>query len=140
MSPSGGITNPSGVEFPSQRKERIDWHKLASIDLRDLTTGCPIEVLQENLTQVAFCDAEAEFDLGTVAGQRNLLKMFRLSQLTVQYLFMSQEFMETQLKEAQEEAQQVSEKYQQVRGLFIWSLVLSFLLYFIFLFFFSFTS
>uniref|UniRef100_A0A0N7Z9T4 C2H2-type domain-containing protein n=2 Tax=Scylla olivacea TaxID=85551 RepID=A0A0N7Z9T4_SCYOL len=115
MSPSGGATNPSGVEFPSQRRERIDWHKLASIDFRDLTSGCPIEILQENLTQVAFCDAEAEFDLGTVAGQRNLLKMFRLSQLTVQYLFMSQDFMETQLKETQEEAQQISEKYQQVK-------------------------
>ncbi|KAK8395551.1 hypothetical protein O3P69_005571 [Scylla paramamosain] len=115
MSPSGGATNPSGVEFPSQRRERIDWHKLASIDFRDLTSGCPIEILQENLTQVAFCDAETEFDLGTVAGQRNLLKMFRLSQLTVQYLFMSQDFMETQLKETQEEAQQVSEKYQQVK-------------------------
>ncbi|MPC20259.1 Zinc finger protein Dzip1 [Portunus trituberculatus] len=115
MSPSGGTTIPSGVEFPSQRRERIDWHKLASIDLHDLTLGCPIEVLQENLTQIAFCDAETEFDLGTVSGQRNLLKMFRLSQLTVQYLFMSQDFMETQLKEVQEEAQQLSEKYQQVK-------------------------
>lgn len=117
MSPSGGNTIPSGVEFPSQRRERIDWHKLASIDLHDLTSGCSIEVLQDNLTQVAFCDAEAEFDLGTVAGQRNLLKVFRLAQLTVQYLFLSQDFMETQLKEAQEEVEQVTEKYQQVETL-----------------------
>ena len=115
MSPSGGSTVASGGEFPSQRRERIDWHKLASIDLHDLTSGCPIEVLQENLTQIAFCDAEVEFDLGTVSGQRSLMKVFRLAQLTVQYLFLSQDFMETQLKEAQEEAEQVSQKYQEVK-------------------------
>nr|XP_045612476.1 zinc finger protein Dzip1-like [Procambarus clarkii] len=114
MSPGGAVAIPSVVEFPSQRRERVDWHKLASIDLHELSSGCTIEVLQDNLSHVAFCDAEAEFD-GTTAGQRSLLKMFRLAQLIIQYLFLSQEFVETQLQQSQEEIVQITEKYQQVK-------------------------
>lgn len=113
-SPAGGASLPPAVEFPSQRRERVDWHKLASVDLHDLASGCSIEFLQENLSHVAFCDAESEFDLGTMSGQRSLMKMFRLAQLIIQYLFLSQDYMESQLQQAQEEAQQVTEKYQQV--------------------------
>lgn len=113
-SPRGSMALPPTIDFPSQRREKIDWHKLASIDLHDLASLSSIEVLQENLSHVAFCDAEAEFDLGTTSGQRSLLKMFRLAQLTVQYLFLSQDFIETQLKEAQEEVVSVNEKYHQV--------------------------
>ncbi|KAK3858342.1 hypothetical protein Pcinc_035467 [Petrolisthes cinctipes] len=117
------LTSPRGaattLDFPSQRREKIDWHKLASIDLRDLTSSCSIEVLQENLSHVAFCDAEVEFDQGTNSGRRNLLKMFRLAQLTVQYLFLSQDFIETQLKEAQEEVTSTNEKYHQLKLKFV---------------------
>ncbi|XP_063599364.1 cilium assembly protein DZIP1-like [Penaeus indicus] len=115
-SPAGGAILPPAIEFPSQRRERVDWHKLASVDLHDLASGCSIEFLQENLSHVAFCDAESEFDLGTMAGQRSLLKMFRLAQLIIQYLFLSQDYMESQLQQAQEDAQQVMEKYQQVKS------------------------
>lgn len=114
MSPTGAVAIPSTVQFPSQRRERVDWHKLASVDLHELSSGCSIEVLQENLSQVAFCDVESEFDVRTSAGQRSLLKMFRLAQLIIQYLFLSQEFLETQLQESQEEVIQITEKYQQV--------------------------
>ncbi|XP_071525625.1 uncharacterized protein DZIP1 [Panulirus ornatus] len=116
MSPTGAVAIPSAVEFPSQRRERVDWHKLASVDLHELSSGCSMEVLQENLSHVTFCDVESEFDVRTSAGQRNLLKMFRLAQLIIQYLFLSQEFLETQLQESQEEVLQITEKYQQVKA------------------------
>lgn len=116
MSPGRAAGIPSAVEFPSQRRERIDWHKLASVDLHELSSGCSIEVLQDHLSYITFCDAESEFDIGTSSGQRNLLKMFRLAQLIIQYLFLSQEFIETQLKVAQDELVQITEKYQQVKA------------------------
>nr|XP_053626296.1 cilium assembly protein DZIP1-like [Cherax quadricarinatus]XP_053626297.1 cilium assembly protein DZIP1-like [Cherax quadricarinatus] len=116
MSPGRAEGIPSAVEFPSQRRETIDWHKLASVDLHELSSGCSIEVLQDHLSYITFCDAESEFDIGTSTGQRNLLKMFRLAQLIIQYLFLSQEFIETQLKVAQDELVQITEKYQQVKA------------------------
>ncbi|KAG7173180.1 zinc finger protein DZIP1-like [Homarus americanus] len=116
ISPGGAAALPSAVEFPSQRRERVDWHKLASIDLHELSSGCSMEVLQDNLSHVTFCDAEAEFDVGTTGGQRSLLKMFRLAQLIIQYLFLSQEFIETQLQQSQEEVLQLTEKYQEVKA------------------------
>ncbi|XP_068243204.1 cilium assembly protein DZIP1-like [Palaemon carinicauda] len=116
MSPAGGSIIPPTVEFPSQRRERVDWHKLASIDLHDLASGCSIEFLQENISHVTFCDAEAEFDLSAASGQRNLLKMYRLAQLIIQYLFLSQEYIESQLQQSQDDVQQITEKYQQVKS------------------------
>ncbi|XP_064086846.1 cilium assembly protein DZIP1-like [Macrobrachium nipponense] len=116
MSPAGGSVIPPTVEFPSQRRERVDWHKLASVDLHDLASGCSIEFLQENISHVTFCDAEAEFDLSTPSGQRSLLKMYRLAQLIIQYLFLSQEYIESQLQQSQDDVQQITEKYQQVKS------------------------
>ncbi|KAK7068007.1 hypothetical protein SK128_010883 [Halocaridina rubra] len=116
MSPAGGTAIPPTIEFPSQRRERVDWHKLSSVDLHELASGCSIEMLQENLSHITFCDAEVEFDVNTGSGQRNLLKMFRLAQLIIQYLFLSQEYIETQLQESQEEMQRTAEKYEQVKS------------------------
>ncbi|CAL4071571.1 unnamed protein product, partial [Meganyctiphanes norvegica] len=104
------------MEFPSQRKEKIDWHKLASIDFHDLSSGCSIEVLQENLSHITFCDAESEFDVSTASGQKTLLKVFRLSQLMIQYLFISQEFIENELQQSQSEVQQVKAKTQEIKA------------------------
>ncbi|XP_076041158.1 DAZ interacting zinc finger protein 1 [Oratosquilla oratoria] len=116
VSPAGGAMVPSMAEFPAHRRERVDWQKLASIDLHDLQSSCDMEVLQENLSHVTFCDATSEFDLDTVSGQKNLLKMFRLGQLIIQYLFLSQEYIENQLQEVYQEWQQTKEKYTEVKN------------------------
>ena len=115
VSPLGGTSVPITTEFPSTRRERVDWHKLASVDLHELkSTGCDIEMLQENLSHVTFCDAESEFDMATSSGQRSLLKMFRMAQLLLQYMFISQEYMETQLHNAQTQIEESTQKCTEV--------------------------
>ena len=114
-SPLGEPFIPMTTEFPSQRKERIDWFKLAAIDLHELnSSGCSIEILQDNLSHVTFCEANTEFDLQTKSGQKSLLKMFRLAQLLLQYMFISQEYMENQMHNLQAEMNVLLQKYEEV--------------------------
>ncbi|VUZ45110.1 unnamed protein product, partial [Hymenolepis diminuta] len=46
--------------FFRKRIERIDWKRLASVDVRKVTSQMDIDVLQENLLSVAFCDIDSE--------------------------------------------------------------------------------
>lgn len=102
-------------EFPSKKVVPVDWHKLASVDLHDLYGDqCSADTLQEHLNHIAFCQAEKEIHVQNAAGQRNLLKMFRLAQLIIQYLFISQDYIESQLNQSKKEHQAMLEKYNEV--------------------------
>jgi hypothetical protein len=55
------------------------------------TKDCAI--LQDTLTGVAFCDPEVEFPEVSNRMPPEMLKVFRLAQLTIQYLLHSQEML-----------------------------------------------
>ena len=90
--------NIGQIKLLFERHEQIDWTKLASVDFADLNDESmfSVEMLQEHLSYVAFCKADKEISLNNLSGQRSLQKMFRLAQLIIQYLFLSQEYMEKQ--------------------------------------------
>ncbi|VDL56876.1 unnamed protein product [Hymenolepis diminuta] len=77
--------------FFRKRIERIDWKRLASVDVRKVTSQMDIDVLQENLLSVAFCDIDSEID--TRYADSNLVKLFQLAQLLIEYLLYSQDYL-----------------------------------------------
>ena len=94
--------------FPA-RQERLDWQLIAELEPLVLVGGCPEEIgnyhhrytyyysslsvtekLQDVLAGLAFCSLEQEFGREMLEGTRGLAKIFRLSQLVIQYLIYCQ--------------------------------------------------
>ena len=77
--------------FPA-RQERLDWQLIAELEPLVLVSGSPeeIEKLQDVLAGLAFCSLEQEFGREMLEGTRGLAKIFRLSQLVIQYLIYCQ--------------------------------------------------
>ncbi|VDP54283.1 unnamed protein product [Schistosoma mattheei] len=65
----------------------------ASIDVNRITKDVDIESLQEILSSVTFCDITNEIDTRYV--DNNLIKLFQLAQLLVEYLLVSSRFTNT---------------------------------------------
>jgi predicted RNase H-like nuclease (RuvC/YqgF family) len=75
------------------RRERINWRFLASIQLERVIRDVDIQILQEIMENITFCDLEAE-DLRHV--DPNIVKLFQLSQLIIEYQLHSQEYLVSQ--------------------------------------------
>ncbi|CAG0889267.1 unnamed protein product [Cyprideis torosa] len=69
------------------RSQKIDWRKLASVDLETMSQNGDFAVLQDNIQHVTFCDVREEFPNVDL----NLVKLFRLAQLIIQYFLQSQD-------------------------------------------------
>ncbi|VDK36375.1 unnamed protein product [Taenia asiatica] len=70
--------------FFRKRVERIDWKRLASVDVCRVASQIDIDALQDNLVSVAFCDINSEIDTRYV--DTNFIKLFQLAQLLIEYL------------------------------------------------------
>ena len=92
--------------FPA-RQERLDWQLIAELEPLVVAAGsreeigrcclvdvlCPascLEKLQAVLAGLAFCSVEQEFGREVLEATRGLAKIFRLSQLVIQYLMYCQ--------------------------------------------------
>ena len=92
--------------FPA-RQERLDWQLIAELEPLVVAAGsreeigrcclvdvlCPascLEKLQAVLAGLAFCSVEQEFSREVLEATRGLAKIFRLSQLVIQYLMYCQ--------------------------------------------------
>eukprot|EP00794_Sanderia_malayensis_P011076 gene11076-12244_t len=80
-----------GFSF-QKRHGRIDWKKLAAVDVGKITREIDIQTLQDNIAHVAFCDIENE--LSNRNSDPNFIKLFQLSQLLIEYLLHSQEYLQ----------------------------------------------
>lgn len=60
---------------------------IASVNIDHLTRTLDVEVLRENISSIAYCDIEEEVDTRIV--DQNFLKVFKMSQLIIQYLVVS---------------------------------------------------
>ncbi|KAJ8031232.1 Zinc finger protein DZIP1L [Holothuria leucospilota] len=119
-SANGHIPNGYGGQTPRQignsrfmlnrRKERIDWRKIASVNIEYLTRTLDVEVLRENISSIAYCDIEEEVDTRIV--DPNFLKVFKMSQLIIQYLVHTQDYFADTIKTLKEEAISHQQQYE----------------------------
>ncbi|GMH40393.1 hypothetical protein BSKO_08297 [Bryopsis sp. KO-2023] len=91
---------PIPFAFANQRI-RIDWRMLHGVDIRKLILSTDVQVLDELVPAIAFGDLEAE-DPMTLT-ETNFVKIFRLSQLIIEYLLYVQDTLSTQCSFYQEE-------------------------------------
>ncbi|XP_040281243.1 zinc finger protein DZIP1 [Bufo bufo] len=81
------------------RHESVDWRRIGAIDVDRLANELDFVTLQENIMGITFCNVENEkcphchSSLDPV-----LLKLFRLSQYTIEYLLHTQEYLTTNLQ------------------------------------------
>ncbi|CAM9507729.1 unnamed protein product [Ectocarpus fasciculatus] len=76
-----------------QRHGKLDWKKLARIDVDEVVREVDIAVLQDLLDEVAFCEVSVE-DIPPTGVDDLSVKLIRLSQLTIEYLLHVQECQE----------------------------------------------
>jgi len=83
----------TGGGFSFQKKHgRIDWRKLAAVDVDKISRDVDVQMLQDNVELVAFCDIDSELSLQ--GSDANLRKLFKLAQLLIEYLLHSQEYLQ----------------------------------------------
>ncbi|XP_055954593.1 cilium assembly protein DZIP1 [Patella vulgata] len=74
-----------------KRFEHIDWRKIASIDIDQISRTLDFNALQENIMNLTFCNIESELDMRMV--DPNFVKLFKLAQFTIEYLLHSQDYL-----------------------------------------------
>lgn len=102
MTPSSGIS--AGLPFRFRpRREKVDWRRIHAVDIDHVVSQLDVDVLQEHINTVTFCSLDAEqcqrcqspMDL-------TLMKLFRLAQLSVEWLLHCQDFLTLNLRTAEE--------------------------------------
>merc|ERR1712142_1121908 len=91
-----------------KRNEKLDWRKLASVDVERIARDVDVDAIQENIVNVTYCNVEHELGYHGVDG--NVIKLFRLAQLTIEYLLHSQEFLQKCLTEKDSKLASYDEK------------------------------
>ena len=84
-----------------QRRGRLDLRSISRIDIERVIEDVDIDTLQSHLEAVAFADLDAD-DLAHYADE-HFIKLFRLSQLIIEYLLNVQNALLTYAKDAEEE-------------------------------------
>ncbi|XP_077987588.1 uncharacterized protein LOC144442190 isoform X1 [Glandiceps talaboti] len=88
--PNGTPRNGPGFSF-RKRFERVDWRKMASVDVDRVSRDLDFTILQDNIMNLTFCNIEQEIDTRTI--DPNFIKLFKLAQLTIEYLLHSQDYL-----------------------------------------------
>lgn len=102
MTPSSGTSALPPFKF-RPRRESVDWRRIGAVDVERLVSELDVDTLQEHVTAVTFCSVEGE------RCQRcqnpvdpALVKLFRLAQLTVEWLLHCQGYLALNLRAAEE--------------------------------------
>ncbi|XP_012939036.1 zinc finger protein DZIP1L [Aplysia californica] len=103
-----------------KRVERVDWRKIASVDVDNISRTLDFTTLQENIMNLTFCNLEAELDIRSV--DPNFVKLFKLAQLTIEYLLHSQEYLaglcaslEEKSKQSDQDVEKVKQELEEAR-------------------------
>ncbi|ESO83867.1 hypothetical protein LOTGIDRAFT_236380 [Lottia gigantea] len=86
-----GANGKNGNFAFKKRFEHIDWRKIASIDVDQISRTLDFNALQENIMNLTFCNIESELDMRMV--DPNFVKLFKLAQFTIEYLLHSQDYL-----------------------------------------------
>ena len=89
------------------RVGKINWRKIADVDLSLLSSTVNVDLLQELIENITFADV-TESDLSYFTDSY-FLKLFRIAQLTIEYLLFVQNFLSTSFAETNEKLQKVVE-------------------------------
>ncbi|GCC33745.1 hypothetical protein chiPu_0012215 [Chiloscyllium punctatum] len=88
------------------RHETINWRRISAIDVDRVAHELDFVTLQENIMNITFCKMDAEkCPYCQNPLDSTLLKIFRLAQLTIEYLLHSQEYLTANLQMYEEKLQ-----------------------------------
>ncbi|XP_022098690.1 zinc finger protein DZIP1L-like isoform X2 [Acanthaster planci] len=108
------VTMNGGPGFTFQKRhERIDWRRMASVDVNRVMQELDFATLQDVIMTVTFCDITAEVDMRAI--DANFIKLFQLSQLIAEYLLHSQNYLTHSISLTQEKLQQSEEAHSVTR-------------------------
>ncbi|XP_027002756.2 cilium assembly protein DZIP1 isoform X2 [Tachysurus fulvidraco] len=100
-----GASMPVPFNFRS-RRECVDWRQINAIDVDRVASELNFQILQDHIAGVTFCNLEGERCLNCQSHvDPALLKLFRLAQLTIEYLLHSQDCLALRLQAAEEQFQ-----------------------------------
>ncbi|XP_078614709.1 cilium assembly protein DZIP1L-like [Branchiostoma floridae x Branchiostoma japonicum] len=104
--------NGTGFQF-RKRFERVDWRKIASVDVDRISRELDFHSLQDNIMNITFCDIQQEVDLRMV--DPTFVKLFRLAQLTIEYLLHSQDYLTNIVASHDEKLRKANEEHEKTR-------------------------
>ena len=91
-----GMYGPNGFFF-QQRRGHLNLRSFASIDLEKLIREVDVDLLQLHIENLTFCNMREE-DLKYMTDPQ-VIKLFKISQLIIEYLLYSQDTLVTNLNE-----------------------------------------
>ncbi|XP_060561608.1 cilium assembly protein DZIP1L-like isoform X2 [Ruditapes philippinarum] len=106
-------TNGRSFAF-RKRFEKIDWRRIASIDIDAVARTLDFNALQDNIMNITFCNIEGEMDMRMV--DPNFLKIFKLAQLSIEYLLHSQEFLTSKLSSLEGSLKKSNEEHEETKA------------------------
>ncbi|XP_066024829.1 cilium assembly protein DZIP1 isoform X2 [Pocillopora verrucosa] len=105
-----------GMNFSfGRRQEKIDWRRLASVDVDRILREMDVKTLQDNIMHVTFSNIEAELGMQAIGFDPNYIKLFRLAQLIIEYLLHSQQFLSANLEAENKTLQESLETTERVK-------------------------
>ncbi|XP_048454357.1 cilium assembly protein DZIP1 [Rhincodon typus] len=88
------------------RHETVNWRRISAIDVDRVAHELDFVTLQENIMNITFCNMDTEkCPYCQNPLDPTLLKLFRLAQLTIEYLLHSQEYLTANLQMYEEKLQ-----------------------------------
>ncbi|KAK1798815.1 hypothetical protein P4O66_007091, partial [Electrophorus voltai] len=110
----GGTVLPAPFKFRA-RHESVDWRRINAVDVDRVACELDFQMLQEHVATVAFCNLEGERCTRCHSQvDPALLKLFRLSQLIVEYLLHSQDCLAISLQAAEQRLQAQAHEVEQL--------------------------
>ncbi|KAG7326729.1 hypothetical protein KOW79_010130 [Hemibagrus wyckioides] len=110
-----GASIPTPFKFRT-RRESVDWRQINAIDVERVAGELDFQMLQEHIAGVTFCNLEGERCLNCQSHvDPALLKLFRLAQLTIEYLLHSQDCLALRLRAAEEQLQTEAKEKQHLQ-------------------------
>ncbi|CAN7986311.1 unnamed protein product [Ixodes pacificus] len=106
------VASLHGFQFHS-RCQKIDWRKIASVDVDKVAREVDVDSLQKNVVHLTFCDIDNE--LGGTLVDPNFLKLFKLAQLCMEYLMHSQELLLQSLSDVEDQVADTSRLLEEER-------------------------
>uniref|UniRef100_A0A671RXM7 Cilium assembly protein DZIP1 n=1 Tax=Sinocyclocheilus anshuiensis TaxID=1608454 RepID=A0A671RXM7_9TELE len=105
---------PPTIKFRA-RRENVDWRRINAVDVDRVASELDFHALQEHITEVTFCSVEGERCQRCQSPvDPALIKLFRLAQLTVEYLLHSQDCLSISLQTAEERLQVEAREREQL--------------------------